>query len=59
MNFLLRKFDQGLCPATPDCGFEDEVAGACQYSQDLTDDFDWIRGSGSDSFEDSGKTDAG
>jgi len=49
------QFDLGLCPATPDCGFEDEVAGACQYTQDPTDDFDWKRGTGAEDGNDSGK----
>ncbi|XP_076802493.1 MAM and LDL-receptor class A domain-containing protein 1-like [Clavelina lepadiformis] len=40
------KFDLGACPPTPDCGFEDEIGGSCGYTQDDTDNFDWMRGSG-------------
>lgn len=42
------KLDQGLCPPPSDqelfCNFEDDLA--CGYSQDTSDDFNWIQTSG-------------
>ncbi|XP_078791082.1 MAM and LDL-receptor class A domain-containing protein 1 isoform X3 [Oryzias latipes] len=36
-------FVEGLCPASDLCDFED---GSCNWQQDITDDFDWVRQSG-------------
>ncbi|GFR70367.1 MAM and LDL-receptor class A domain-containing protein 2-like, partial [Elysia marginata] len=39
------KVYDGKCPASDTCDFEDD--GVCGYTQDIYDDFDWLRATGS------------